>query len=232
MDIYITGNLPKDDNDSGRSVKLRIPALPDKITYRCGAKMAEYDILNKGPVSVPNGNELTEYQWEAVLPGEGNKNQPWLRGGWISPKTIENYFSVWKTNGVKLKLLITGTPVSTYVYLKDYEITFEGPHGDYKYSVTFITAIDIKVSYTKVSRPPVKRTVPAAKTSQSSKRTYTVKSGDCLWNIARKYYGDGTKNKTIYNANKDVIEKTARKYGRSSSNNGWWIYPGTVLVIP
>ena len=229
MDIYITGNLPKNENDSGRSIKLRIPALPPSITYRCGAQMAEYQILDKGPVSLPSGNELTEYEWSAILPGKGHKNQPWIRGKWIDPKTIENYFSVWKKNGVKLKLLITGTPVNAYVYLKDYEITFSGAHGDYSYSVTFISAIDIKVSYTKVSRPAPKRTVPEKK---SSKRTHKVKSGDCLWNIAKKYYGNGSQYTKIYKANKSVIESTAKKHGYSSSRNGHWIFPGTVLTIP
>ena len=35
--------------------------------------------------------------------------------------------------------------------------------------------------------------------------TYTVKSGDCLWNIARDVYGDGAKWQVIYNANTAVL---------------------------
>ena len=62
--------------------------------------------------------------------------------------------------------------------------------------------------------------------------SYTVKSGDNLWDIAKVYLGDGTRQTEIYNLNKDVIESTAKKYGRSSSSNGWWIYPGTQLQLP
>ena len=29
-----------------------------------------------------------------------------------------------------------------------------------------------------------------------------------------------------------AIEETAKKHGKSSSNSGHWIYPGTVLQIP
>ena len=36
----------------------------------------------------------------------------------------------------------------------------------------------------------------------------------------------------IINANKSVIEETAKKYGKKSSSNGWWIYSGEVLTIP
>lgn len=62
--------------------------------------------------------------------------------------------------------------------------------------------------------------------------TYTVKKGDSLWKISRKFYGTGTKWKSIYEANKTVIEDTAKKNGKKSSSNGHWIYPGCKLVIP
>ena len=42
----------------------------------------------------------------------------------------------------------------------------------------------------------------------------------------------GSKWKTIYNANKSTIEKTAKKHGYASSATGHWIFPGTKLTIP
>ena len=69
-------------------------------------------------------------------------------------------------------------------------------------------------------------------TKKTSSSTYTVKSGDTLWGIAKKFYGNGAKWTTIYNANKSVIENAAKKHGKSSSSNGHWIYPGTKLTIP
>ncbi len=52
-------------------------------------------------------------------------------------------------------------------------------------------------------------------------QTYTVVKGDCLWNIAKKFYGSGSKYTVIYNANKVVI-----------GGNPNLIYPGQVLTIP
>jgi len=50
--------------------------------------------------------------------------------------------------------------------------------------------------------------------------TYTVKKGDNLWKIAKRFYGKGTMWPKIYKANEKRIKDPNR------------IYPGQVLVIP
>ena len=57
--------------------------------------------------------------------------------------------------------------------------------------------------------------------TKSKPKTYTVKSGDCLYNIAKKYYGDGSKYTKIYEANKKII-----------GSNPNLIKAGQVLTIP
>ena len=52
-------------------------------------------------------------------------------------------------------------------------------------------------------------------------KTYTVKAGDCLWNIAKQLYGKGSDYTKIYNANKGTI-----------GSNPNLIYPGQVFTIP
>ena len=61
---------------------------------------------------------------------------------------------------------------------------------------------------------------------------YTVVSGDTLWGIAAKKLGSGTKWTSIYDANQSTIESAAKAHGKSSSDHGHWIWPGTVLTIP
>ena len=51
--------------------------------------------------------------------------------------------------------------------------------------------------------------------------TYTVKKGDTLWTLAKKFYGSGADYTKIYEANKDTIGK-----------NPNLIYPGQTFTIP
>ncbi|MCL2563610.1 MAG: SH3 domain-containing protein [Oscillospiraceae bacterium] len=67
---------------------------------------------------------------------------------------------------------------------------------------------------------------------QQGGQTYTVVSGDSLWRIAQRFYGNGAQWRRIFDANRDVIEAEARRRGFANSNNGNRIWPGTVLVIP
>ena len=50
--------------------------------------------------------------------------------------------------------------------------------------------------------------------------TYTVVFGDCLWNIAKRYLGDGSRWGEIYELNRDQIASPDL------------IYPGQVFVMP
>ncbi|MFI7141657.1 peptidoglycan-binding protein LysM [Streptomyces massasporeus] len=51
-------------------------------------------------------------------------------------------------------------------------------------------------------------------------RFHDAVSGDNLWKIAEKYFGDGTQNTAIFDANKPMLSTPDR------------IYPGQKLVIP
>lgn len=64
--------------------------------------------------------------------------------------------------------------------------------------------------------------------STSAAQTHTVTRGDCLYNIAKKYYGDGSRYTSIYSANSQLIDTANAAYG----NPKYTIYPGQVLTVP
>ena len=118
---------------------------------------------------------------------------------------------------VKLKGL--GKYLSGNYYVKD--ITRQISSTGYEHSATLIktdfgNSLKVSGSTSKKDTKVVNSTPKA----DSANRTYTVKKGDCLWNIAKKYYGDGSKYTKIYDANTDKVADPNL------------IYIGQVLVIP
>ena len=176
-----------------------------------------------------------------------------LESWWPDPKNdygflacrppFKPYKFVTKINAWKdkiIKLTITGTNIkgmpcgyTTFTHSE------EDASGDIKYSLTLVEYRKPVYTFTKkLKAMPIKKgstKVVEALTERPAKSisgTYVVKEGDCLETIAKAQTGNSGNWEAIYNANKDLIEATAKKYGKSSSNNGWWIYPGTRLVIP
>ena len=220
VDIYL--------REKNGNRELRFPILPEKIQYKSGdAEFLTYDIMNRGKVAVPIGVGLAGIGWEADFPGEGRQNDTSIRGFWNPPKYYHDTLEDWKAKGTLLTIIVTGYPFNFDVDISTYEADASGPFGDMQYRLELQEHRDIiiKTEQVKTSSSTTKR--PAKQTT-----TYTIKSGDTLWRIAEKFLGSGSKWKTIYNANKDIIESTAKKRGRKSSDNGHWIYPGVKLSIP
>lgn len=221
IDIYV--------RERNGTREIRVPWLPEKIQFESGGiTMATYEILDRGEVAVPSGVGLAAYRWASLFPGENRKVSSMQRGQWKEPKYYHNTLEDWRKNGTPLHILVAGYPINADVLLEDYKGDLTGGFGDIEYELSFIEDRDLTVTSTQESEP--KR----QSDSNEGTKTYTIKSGDTLWKIAAMpiHYGDGTKWQDIYKANKDIIESTAKKYGYSSSNNGWWIFPGVKLTIP
>lgn len=211
--------------------EIRFPILPERIKYKSGeAAFVTYDIMNRGEVSVPTGTGLARIGWEAEFPGEGRSEDPSVRGEWKVPKHYHDILEDWKANGTIINILVIGYPFNIDVYVSTYEAEAYGAFGDLAYQIEFKEARDITINTTKVETAGGNSSSSQRPTTETN--TYTIVSGDSLWKIAKKLLGHGSKWKIIYNANKDIIESTAKSRGYKSSNNGRWIFPGVKLTIP
>lgn len=220
---------------------LTFPITPGELNIKVGSNNKVITLINEGDINILKSPSLTEIEFEARFP---MRKYPYSR----NVSKFENYFDKFqelKEDKKSFRFIVARmTPgnkrlwdTNLLVALEDFEINENADEGD-----------DVLISFklkqykeygVKVLKVAKKKTTTSTSNkarsgnnNSSKSKTYTVKSGDCLWNIAKKYYGSGTKYTVIYNANKTVIENTAKKYGKKSSSNGHWIYPGTKLTIP
>ena len=129
--------------------------------------------------------------------------------------------------GDTVKLQGLGKYLSGDYYVKD--ITRQISNNGYSHSATLIktdfgeslkTASKTSAKKNSTMKDSTKKKVSSSSSSKSAQRTYTVKKGDCLWNIAKKFYGNGALYTKIYDANTNKIA------------NPNLIYVGQVFVIP
>ncbi len=106
---------------------------------------------------------------------------------------------------------------------------------DGKYFIEEVTH-SLTKTYTqniRLSKVPQKEQKEGERKEETTKNMeYIVKTGDTLWDLAKKFYGSSTKYSIIYEANKENIEETAKKRGLNTSKSGYWIFPGQKLIIP
>ena len=228
---------------------LEFPYAPSELKLTIGSNNKTVDLISGNEINILKNPKLTEIEFDIELP---RGRQYAFANTLVSSKTYTDYFEKLMLNKTPAKLVITrpNPSIRTGIggTIKDFEstvltVSLEGytleESAENAYDITVSLKFKEYNSYGNVKKTVItssnssnKVTVSTPTKTVTSNKSYVVKSGDCLWNIARKFYGDSSKWTTIYNTNKSIIESTARKYGKKSSSNGHWIYPGTTLTIP
>lgn len=221
---------------------LTFPITPGELTIKVGSNNKTITLIDEGDINLLKSPSLIEVSFEARFP---MRKYPYSR----EPLDFQTYFDKFKKlkeEKKSFRFIVTRNiggkrlwDTNLLMALEDFEITESADEGDdvlvsfelkqYKeYGVKTLPSSYLKTTTSTSTNKRNTNTAPA----KSSSEDYTVKSGDCLWNIAKKYYGSGSKWKVIYEANKSTIDATAEKYGKNSSSHGHWIFPGTKLTIP
>ena len=226
--------------------RFQFPSMPDgDIDIRHATLYQEYSIIGMGRLSFPSGMDKEPIKWSGMFWGSSRRRISALNRRWQDPMTCINTLNNWQKNKTPLNLIISGGGVNRDVTIQEFDYKPTGGHGDFSYHITLYPYTELKIyttaelgikSSTKKQTAKKKKTNRnnAKKTAAFKKKTkkYTIKYGDTLWGISRKYYGSGTKWTKIYNKNKSAIEKAAKKHGFRNSNGGNRIWPGTTLTIP
>lgn len=218
--------------------KILLPVTPSKLSIKVKNQNKTMIEINEGEINILKKAGLTEIEFEAMIP---NVKYPFAvyKSGFQNAKSFLDAFEKLKTNQQPFQFIISRTypngkglfNTNIKVALEEYNIKEDKREGlDVIVSFKLKQFRDFGTKTCKISFPktqkPVAKTPPPARATVSSpapkqqNKTYTVVRGDCLWNIAKKFYGNGSQYTKIYNANRDKIR------------NPNLIYPGQVLTIP
>lgn len=211
-----------------------MPITPSKVKVKINNQNDTLTLINGDEINILKEPGLTDVSFDLLLP---QVSYPFTNGGAQSADYYLSLFERLKTSKEPFQFILNRSMPSgkrlfytnLTVGMEDYQITDDAEEGfDITVTVSLkqyrhygTKTVTIQPAPTSAETPTATVEQPQRETSQAPQQTtYTVKSGDCLWNIAKKYLGDGSRYNEIYNLNKDKI------------TNPNLIYAGQVLTLP
>lgn len=214
--------------------KCLLPIAPPKLQIKINNANETVTLINEGEVNILKKAGLTDIEFECRIP---QNKYPFTvyKSGFVGADYFLGYFESLKTGRKPFQFIVCRQRpdgralfnTNIRVSLEDYRITEDADEGnDLLIKVKLkqwrdygTKTVDVNFAASRASVGGQRET--SGSPAPSSAQAYTVVSGDCLWNIAKKFYGNGAKYTVIYNANKGII-----------GGNPNLIYPGQVLTIP
>lgn len=219
-----------------------LPVTPEKMTVKISNQNKTLTLINGEEVNILKRPGLSKITFSFMLPAIQYPFGQYL-SGFQSPVHYLDRLEKLK-NGLKpflFQIVRSGgwAQSSFTVALEDYEILEDAKqHGrDVYCTVTLLqhqgfTTKTITFKNDKGGTTATVKQEDRPTTGKTQEKTYTVVAGDCLWNIAKKFLGNGSRYPEITKLNLDTLDADARKHGKASSSNGYWLFAGTVLKIP
>ena len=203
------------------SDKIMLPVNPESFAFTEKHNNTSVNVNSIGEVNLLGKRDLKTGTISSHFP-KRDRNYA-NNSGRQAPYTYINKLLSWKSSGKPVRLIITETKINFQVTIETLKYGEQDGTGDVYYDLTLkeYRAVEIKKTKLKKKKKTTKKkSKPKRPAAKKKTKTYTVKSGDCLWNIAKRFYGNGAQYTKIYNANRGKIK------------NPNLIYPGQVLTIP
>jgi nucleoid-associated protein YgaU len=197
--------------------ELRLPVNPPEVQIKQEKLYETVSIIRLGEVDyTPDATKIAEITFASFFPKEYDPSycnyQP------PNPLDAAQKLKIWTDSQKPVRLLITGLlDINQLVLLSATTYTVKGGFPDdiyFEISCRAWRPVKVRTTgYNYTTRTDLK---PAPK-------VYIVKSGDCLWKIAKQNLGSSAKWPSIYN-----IPENKKTIGPNPD----LIYPGQRLVMP
>lgn len=188
---------------------------PKEVTVSSGAKVKTLELLNVGDMAVAGNRTIDKISVSnAFLPAPGS---PFYNG--TPPETVLALMKKCKDAPMPVRIIISGTDVNKQFWIETMGETYvEGdkdPHVSWSFSEYRKTTV---LSVASLANGQTGTGLNQRADTQQVPKSVTVKKGTTMWDLAKKYYGDGTRWKEIQAANGGVNERK--------------LQIGSTLVIP
>lgn len=210
---------------------IRLPVIPSEFERVIDAGYDTNAVIGLGDVAVLTSNGLAQLSLSSFFPNNEYSFNEYSNVP--KPYDMVSHFKDWKNKGTVVRVIFTGTDINQEMYITNFSYGERDGTGDVYYNMDLLEYRPIIVptitennsnNTQNTNRPTDTNNNNSNKNNtNNTQKTHKVKKGDCLWDIAQKYYGKGNLYPKIKEANKS-------KYPSLAKNNV--IYVGMELIIP
>ena len=219
MEIYLGT-----DND-----KIRFPVVPPSIGVNRSNNIDAESVIKLGEVPIFNGTSLKTIEFTSFFPNQEYSFCDYA--GFMKPYEFSEKIQKWMYEGKPLRVIVTDSPTNMQCLIQQFDTVEQDGTRDLYFTLNLLEYRPIEVpslsgSNTSNNSNNTQNTSRPSETNTNSnnqQKTHKVVRGDTLYDIAKKYYGNGNLYPKIKEANKS-------KYPSLSKNN--IIYVGMELIIP
>ena len=219
MEIY----LGTDDD------KIRFPVVPPSIGVNRSNNIDTESVIKFGEVPIFNGTSLKTIELTSFFPNQEYSFCDYT--GFMKPYEFSDKIQKWMYQGKPLRIIVTDSPTNMQCLIQQFDTVEQDGTRDLYFTLNLLEYRPIEVpnlsssnaSSNSSNTQNTSRPSEASNNSSSSQKTHKVVKGDCLYDIAKKYYGNGNLYTKIKEANK-------AKYPSLANSN--IIYTSWELMIP
>ena len=201
MEIYLGT-----DND-----KIRFPVVPSSIGVNRSNNIDVESVIKLGEVPIFNGTSLKTIEFTSFFPNQEYNFCDYT--GFMKPYEFSEKIQKWMYEGKPLRVIVTDSPTNMQCLIQQFDTVEQDGTRDLYFTLNLLEYRPIEVpnlSNSSSSSSSDNLTRPSEEITNNTQKTHKVVKGDCLWDIAQKYYGKGSLYPRIKEANKTKYPSLAK----------------------